>query len=105
MLSVLKVRIPVSPPSLTIFLLRSLTLSSLTAPMRVQPLATPGSVDRRTRAMARFSPSFAVAIEVAIELEVNSKAPIQMIPVFIASPRWCGWRESISPAERERGAR
>ena len=37
--------------------------------------------------MARFSPSFAVAIEVAIELEVNSKAPIQMIPVFIASPR------------------
>src|SRR5262249_36116822 len=47
------------PPDLTIFRLRSLTESSLTAPTRVQPASTPASVVRRTRAIAARSSSCA----------------------------------------------
>src|SRR5712692_11488424 len=47
--------------------------------MRVQPLATEGSVVRRTRAMARCSASSAAAEDA----EATSNAPIQPMVVFM----------------------
>lgn len=51
----------VSPPALTIFRRRSLTESSLTAPIRVQCWVAAGSVVSRTRRMASRSASSAAA--------------------------------------------
>jgi hypothetical protein len=70
--SVLNERRPISPPALTIFRLRSLTESSRTQPRRVQPVVRVASVVSRTRAIATFSASSALAAEADASTKTSS---------------------------------
>ena len=76
-------RIPVSPPALTIFFLKSLTELSVTEATRMQPSAAVASVLKRTWPIARFSASSAQAVAATSTTSRRAYAAVIIVyPLF-----------------------